>query len=298
MHKINKTIKFKAFSLIEMLLVISIISILMLLGAVFAYKYAEQVKVERTATQITQLSEAGVKYYLVYNQWPEYPVAPNFQAYLSFADLKNPWGQLYTYVGDGMKFTVVTSLPNDKLVTRVVNLLTDAYVDDTDPNKIKAETLVAPNYRAMPRMFVNDVGHFEILGKDLSANNGSLYGYTINDVKACPPEYKQTVITTINNIEFGTLVYNKYMPQLYSSGTTIADCSSGACKVDVQFSGNFCYTQDSELGLCDSRSTTRRVSMAGPICSNSSVCNDSSGDKIVDGDGKIGFYYISYCEKK
>lgn len=297
----NKVAKFKAFSLIEMLLVISIVSVLMLLGYMLAYRYAEQVKVERTATQIKQLLEAGVSYYITNNQWPVYanPPPTDFKQYLSFDNLKNPWGQDYIYSVDGMKFVVVTTLPNSNLAERVTNLLTDAYLDSATRNKIIAEILVAPNYRPLSN-FINEIGSFDLDSTKLPAGGGSLQ-YTI-DVKPCPIGWKRNVVTAIKNIEFGTLLKNNYMPLPTSLGAdNNPSCSDDKCNVKVYFSGMFCYRGDGEIyyraGVCTPESFAATVSMAGPVCGGTQECTSASTDKVVAENGKIGFYYISYCKK-
>lgn len=293
----KKDTKFKAFSLIETLLVIAIVSVLMLLGYMLAYKYIEQVKVERAASQVKQLLEAGVKYYVVNNQWPAYPLTssqPDFRPYLSFGNLTNPWGQEYIYAVDGMKFVVTTALPNNNLANRVVNLLIDA---SAVSNTIKAEILVAPNYNRAS-MYINDIGTFELMSSDLSSDGIGNASFT---AKPCPIGWEQNVAVTINNIEFGTLLTNIYMPMPYGLGApSIVSCSDNHCKLTVSFRGEFCNPPEGGLfssgGMCYP-DTRRIVSMAGPVCGGTQECTSASTDKVVAENGKIGFYYISYCKK-
>jgi len=294
------------------LFVIAITSVLMLLGYKLAYNYGEQVKVERTATQIKQVLEAGVSYYINNSQWPGYanPPPTAFKQYLPFDNLKNPWGQDYIYGVDGLRFFVTTILPTSNVAERTVNLLTDAYLDDATRNKIRAEILVAPNYRPLSN-FINEIGSFDLDSSKLPAY-GEAFTYSIT-VKPCPVGWKRSIITTIKNIQFGTLLKNNYMPLPVSLGAdSNLQCSDDdKCNIVIHFQGAFCYNEGGEpyytRGVCSPRTYVSSVSMAGPTCINPKTgagsrdyrCYEGLSEaKIVDDTGKIGFYYISYCAKQ
>lgn len=312
----SRILKIKAFSLIEMLLVIAILSALVSLGLVFANKYAQQVKVEKTALEINHILEAGIKYYTVNNKWPDFPLDANnpFKKYLTLNDLKNPWGGVYEYANSVIKFKVTTELPSSALATRVLDLLPNGYIDGTSNKKVIAEiSSYMQSESSQVSWLINDIGSISLMSCDVSsppcinALGKSQNPVTVN-VRACPLGWTQKLITTPRNIEFATIVRSAslFFPTVIGAADQEISCSNNpmskfaTCKIDVFFQASLCQSfsnRGSHLLSCEADAQT--IAMTGPTtaasCYRWSQCDS---EPIMKNDGKIELYYISYCEKQ
>lgn len=284
----EKTVKNRAFSLIEMLLVILIFGALVSGGLYFAAQYVQEVKVEKTAAQLNQILEAGAAYRADKNFWPE--TADDFAPYLKIDDLKNPWGGNYNYGGNNIKFWVSTTLPNSLLVSRVVNLLFNAYGDG---NKVSAEIAMQ---LIKPRFFINTIGSLSFTANDLDDNG---HGSKPVQLPRCPLSTVQKIIVTPRNIEFGTLwrTWNVAFP--YNIGTaapiSCARQSDDICEANiaVDFNALGCLHFDTTSDY-ECTQGTGLVKLTGPMFG----IGQSSGATytVMQDDGAFEVYYISYCE--
>lgn len=193
----------KGFSLIEVFLVLAIIAVLLMLGLTMAQKYAQEVAVKKTATQLKQVLEAGLNYYRDNNNWPICPPDLNFKKYLEFEAFKNPWGNDYecSIIGEGNKLQVATVLPSSNLARRVKALLPNAVVEE---NRILVDVLKSPAAIRLYPVILN-IGSIR-LDKNSPVDPLNLE-YSISVVVSqCPANWKQGMIVTPMNIEVGSLI--------------------------------------------------------------------------------------------
>jgi prepilin-type N-terminal cleavage/methylation domain-containing protein len=133
--------KNRAFTLIELLLVIAIIGILVSTGLSLLQTRAKQTKVEKTALQIQQLLQAGMAYYVDNGCWPaakgsvpngcKVQSPPDFETtYVPVGSTKNPWGNDYTWTKseNGVLFQLTTKLADDQTANNIAALLPSAKV--------------------------------------------------------------------------------------------------------------------------------------------------------------------------
>lgn len=104
------------FTLIEMLLVLVIVSVIIYASVGYVQQRALQMRMDRTSTQMQQILNAGLSYYVMQQKWPG--GAPNTAtdltalqpAYLPATLTKSPFGQDYKIVNNGTQFFVYTSI--------------------------------------------------------------------------------------------------------------------------------------------------------------------------------------------
>lgn len=97
------------FTLIETLLVMVIISMVIYAGIGYVQQRTLQMKIDRTSTQMQQILNAGLSYYVANNEWPA-NLSDLQGTYLPPASvgLKNPWGQDYGIASTPGMFYVYT----------------------------------------------------------------------------------------------------------------------------------------------------------------------------------------------
>lgn len=97
------------FTLIETLLVMVIISMMIYAGINYYQQRTLQMKIDRTSTQMQQILNAGLSYYVAHNEWPA-TMADLQGTYLPPATvtLKNPWGKDYSIASSVSLFYVYT----------------------------------------------------------------------------------------------------------------------------------------------------------------------------------------------
>lgn len=301
--------KIKAFTLIEILMVISIISVITMFGFTMEQKYAQRVKVTRTANQLQQILEAGVAYYGDNRVWPAYSpdLDVNFRKYLAFDNLKNPWDLDYKYSssGQGNKFQVTTVLPSVYLAQQVAALLPSSYCyNDCENKTVVVEALKSKVPRLDP--VVLNIGTMRL--DKTSAFQGSLYLASVV-VDQCPSGWKQGLIVTPMRMEWGGFMgggeshnfYAAFERQigLYNS----PDCkeSSGGsgqltCSLQIKFNSRKCLVFDDQISsggnICPSASV-EEGSMLQPL--QVLEMKGSNSWFITDDSGVFEMYYINYC---
>jgi prepilin-type N-terminal cleavage/methylation domain-containing protein len=62
--------RYKGFTLVEMLLVLTIVSAILYMALGYFQQRALQMRIDRTVTQMQQILNAGLSYYIANNQWP------------------------------------------------------------------------------------------------------------------------------------------------------------------------------------------------------------------------------------
>jgi prepilin-type N-terminal cleavage/methylation domain-containing protein len=106
---IEKQNKEKGFTLIELLLVMVIISIIIYASIGYIQQKLQQMRIDRTSTQMQQILNAGLAYYVANGSWPT--ALTDLQGtYLppSSVKLVNPWGNSYQISSTAQLFYVWT----------------------------------------------------------------------------------------------------------------------------------------------------------------------------------------------
>ncbi len=113
-------VKIKGFTLIEMLLVLTIISAIVYGSITYMQQRTTQTMIDRTTSQMQQLLAAGLSYYAANSLWPtslaclqggagapcQVQYVPNVASISS-----NPWGNPYKIASSGSVFYVYTAVP-------------------------------------------------------------------------------------------------------------------------------------------------------------------------------------------
>ncbi len=99
------------FTLIELLLVIALMTAMSVVGLSMYKRWAQQVKIAKTALQMEQWLSAGMTYFAREGQWPEHYA--DLKDYLPVAHEKNPWGKAYSFTQEheGKVFRVIAAVP-------------------------------------------------------------------------------------------------------------------------------------------------------------------------------------------
>jgi len=311
----NKTLKAKAFSLIETLLVIAIIGILVSLGLVGASEYAKQVKVRKTAFDLQQILQAGSKYYLDNADWPDGPPPDNFKQYLPLGDLKNPWGYDYSYSHTDVKFQVTTTLPDKNIAIGVENLLPNAM------RKNQVITMEIPVYSSkLQEIFVNHIGNATFTAGDVPTGDG--YWKRSVNIPACPRGWKQYAIVTPYVVQFGTLQRNvsTFFPREIFGEMIVGERDSRNPKeviTTLRVKASLAVCEDSgdrrkekncwpnpygthekpNFWWCTLNDGTQRLNEIPITFPVMGGCKGGSCVAKVDNTGSVSFYYISYCQR-
>lgn len=100
------------FTLIEIMLVLVIISIMLYGSITYIQQRAQTARINRTATQMQQILNAGLAFYVANGTWPT-SVAQLQVGYLPAGTIRNPWGQNYfvTSSSAGASGTFATAPP-------------------------------------------------------------------------------------------------------------------------------------------------------------------------------------------
>ncbi len=145
----TNTKKTAAFTLLELLLVISIIAVISILSISVFHKREIAQKIKQTTFTMQQILQAGVTFYNDNNQtWPSGDTGSldpgaKFSSYLPRTYKYNPWNQNTYYFQPTTKgFQVTTIVPNAILAKQVAAELPDAAIDTTQTNKIIAQITV------------------------------------------------------------------------------------------------------------------------------------------------------------
>lgn len=84
------------FTLIETLLVLVIISIIIYASIGYMQQRATQMRFDRTSTQMQQILNAGLSYYVANGNWPTSLTELQNKGFLPKINMTNPWGNPYT----------------------------------------------------------------------------------------------------------------------------------------------------------------------------------------------------------
>lgn len=131
----------KAFTIIELLLVIAIIGVMASLGVTLYEKGLQKRKIEQTALQLKQLVQASMTYYAYNDKWPhenteqqDYckttPTDPFCSSYIPLYKRQDPWGGRYYWKKDpkGNLFDIYTDSYRSSIAQRIRAKLPNATV--------------------------------------------------------------------------------------------------------------------------------------------------------------------------
>lgn len=133
------------FTLLEMLLVLTIISTIIVMGLKYTLQKSDELRRDRTALQYQQILNASLAYYLNVSQWPtnitQLTTSPG--GYLPNMALNNPWGNPYlvtTVISEegGTLFYVYSQVPGGSDIylaqaNMIAGRLPMAFVTNTNP---------------------------------------------------------------------------------------------------------------------------------------------------------------------
>lgn len=183
--KINEY--FYGYTLIETLLVIAVLAIMVAMGLSYYQQTLVTQKVERTAAQMQQLSQAATAYYVDNGCWPnssqcKSTVLP-FQGYMPVGISANSWGNSYSFQTEpqfGKKFQILSGiLPSTALADRLIGALPGAVISSQDARQVMMEITIPAQQAPAPKTDyqISMINYSDSLG-DGSASSFSF---------SCPP---------------------------------------------------------------------------------------------------------------
>lgn len=205
--------RMKGFTLTETLLVLTIISAVLYMGLTYFQQKALQMRIDRTTTQMQQILNAGLSYYVANGRWPvnagvsvNITTTPNNllqqNGYLpTGVTIRSPWGTNYLIYTDanGRLFSVYTSVTSGSsgLATAAARTVSGtlplSYITTAAP-----PAAIANCAAASPTCFV--VGGVNIPGQNL--NNATAVNFTgvyrhggCVPVPTCPVDAGGTTMT-------------------------------------------------------------------------------------------------------
>lgn len=120
--------RLRAYSLMELLMVVAVIAVISIAGVSFLGAKADQTKIETAAKQMKNYLQAGLTYYGVHESWPT--SSQLRYTYLNGVyGVKNPWGKSLTVGRGGAKsgqFYVQTAVPDRAIGERLAGELGSA----------------------------------------------------------------------------------------------------------------------------------------------------------------------------
>lgn len=100
------------FTLIEMMLVMTIISAFIYMGIGYVQQRTLSLSIDRTSAQMQQILNAGLSYYVNNGSWPTDIATLTTGNYLPSTGVISPWGpNTYAVSNNGALFTVTLTLP-------------------------------------------------------------------------------------------------------------------------------------------------------------------------------------------
>lgn len=207
----NSTKSCKAFTLIEMMLVIFIIGVLAVLGLSFYERQTFAKKIQQTSLEMQQILQAASAFYIDNNCWPSSTgsncsqcsqTAPSFTQYLPTGISTNAFGNdpSYTYSyhpeqTNCKKFQVLSgSLPSNAAAQRLAALLPSAEktTSRTNSNEVLAEIATpSPQPSILPNYLIQYIG----ITSELTDGSSSSYSFT------CPPGWASAGFTAPYSIQ-------------------------------------------------------------------------------------------------
>lgn len=102
----------QGFTLIEMMLVMTIISAFIYMGIGYVQQRTLSLSIDRTSAQMQQILNAGLSYYVNNGSWPASIATLTTGNYLPSSGVISPWGpNAYAVSNNGTLFTVTLTLP-------------------------------------------------------------------------------------------------------------------------------------------------------------------------------------------
>lgn len=129
---LHKYIKSNAATLIEMMLVVTVIAVTAVGGITVVQRQNEENRINRTAEQIQNIITASKNYYDKYRDWPSLSTL-NSYASSNFSSLNgtNPWGQANSVHTSSNSRYVKTTVPDNKAARALFQKLPLSWYDTT-----------------------------------------------------------------------------------------------------------------------------------------------------------------------
>lgn len=122
-----KTFKMKwvqGFTLVEMMLVMTIISALIYMSIGYVQQRTLALSIDRASAQMQQILNAGLSYYVNNGSWPTSINTLTTGSYLPSTGVVSPWGaNAYAVSNNGALFTVTLTLPQISNQSAIANVL-------------------------------------------------------------------------------------------------------------------------------------------------------------------------------
>ncbi len=262
------------FSLLELLLVILIISVIATFGFTTLHQYADNTRIQQTATQMQTIQQAAAGFFIDTGNWPTTCNDPSFSKYLANASLNNPFGGVIScqISREGKKFAVTSgNLPNQNVAQQLAALLPSAGIQQ---NAVISEIVV-------PSRQQTETGNYLIhyIGLSAPMNNNISRSFSFT----CPIGWSAQTIISPTNI-FATDWYNNF-PQACSLW------GPGSNLISTLYADNqSCTAQGTQNGQ-----TRFSCSYGVNYVSNRQPDTGACNDWQVTLGGNVAFTEIGYC---
>ncbi len=285
--RIVKNSQKNGFSLLELLLVITLLGILSTLSISFYQKRSESTKISKASIEMQGILQAASAFYITgqspdtsgKNRWPantgETADLPNyFLPYLPIptntttAKYNNPWGSPYFIDGQqNYKFKIKTSTPSSEIAKKLANSIPYGIVDPTNSNAVLTY-IPAPGQQLTNEIIIKDIGR--------NADNNTI----VDKPKDCPLNTSPDIITAVSyiradlsNISSAEGPYNRVIASPITLLSTAIDDQGTQWKINISFK---------KAGNCGSNKTS---------CKDVSQSGSWNDDKV-----KAKIMYIVYCK--
>lgn len=177
----------QGFTLLEMLLVMTIVSAFIYAGVGYIQQRTQALSIDRAAGQIQQILNGALAYYVGNGKWPVLLTDLQTGGYLPNTTLVSPWATTYKISNNGALFTVSTELPTTLANQRAIGTILAGKLPLASTNTVTSIPPCTPPAPCIPPFNTTTVtASVNIPGQNL--NNATAVNFTgIYHNGACVP---------------------------------------------------------------------------------------------------------------